>query len=232
MATQTVEDYLKQILHQEQLAGAARDWRLSTGELAVAMSVTPGTATSMAKTLSEAGLVDYEARQGLRLTARGRKLAMHVLRRHRILELFLVQVVGLDWSEVHVEAERLEHAVSERVLEKLDALLGHPGFDPHGSPIPTAAGQLAPSRDQPLSRVEVGRSVRVGRVADQSPQFLNYLSEQGLVPGATVQIVDHDPQAQVLRLRASDGASGRAQITLSVAAAEKIFIRPASADGG
>ena len=113
------------------------------GRLATAMGVVPGTATTMVKALADSGLVDYSPRTGVRLTEAGSQLALHVLRRHRLVELFLVRVVGLDWSEVHDEAEELEHVISDKVLEKIDALLGHPQADPHGDPIPTAKGHVA-----------------------------------------------------------------------------------------
>src|SRR6185503_20361208 len=102
-----------------------------------AMNVAPGTATAMVKTLAESGLVDYEPRGGVRLTTKGEKLALHVLRRHRLVELFLVEALGLDWSEVDEEAEELEHAISDKVLGRIDKALGHPQVDPHGDPIPT-----------------------------------------------------------------------------------------------
>src|SRR5277367_4484460 len=139
MATSTVENYLKQ-LYLEQ--GAADGGRVQMGRLAKAMDVVPGTATSMVKALADSSLVEYEPRGGVKLTRSGEQLALHVLRRHRLLELFLVKVLGLDWSVVHDEADALEHAISDRVLEKIDALLGYPTTDPHGDPIPTSKGHL------------------------------------------------------------------------------------------
>ena len=139
MATSTVENYLK-ALYLEQ--SAADRGVVPMGRLAAAMNVVPGTATSMAKALADAGLVRYEPRAGVRLTSRGEQLALHVLRRHRLLELFLVRVLGLDWSAVHAEADQLEHAVSDAVLDRIDAVLGHPTTDPHGDPIPTATGRV------------------------------------------------------------------------------------------
>src|SRR3954465_993061 len=123
MPTSTVENYLKQLYLEQQ---AAPDELVSMGRLAAAMGVVPGTATSMIKALADSGLVFYEPRLGTRLTKGGEQLALRVLRRHRLVELFLVKVLGLDWSEVHDEAEELEHAISEKVLERMDALLGHP----------------------------------------------------------------------------------------------------------
>src|SRR3954449_1974266 len=140
MASSTVENYLKQIYLEQQSLGAEL---VPMGRLATAMSVTPGAATTMIKALAEADLVTYEPRTGVRLTRAGEQLALHVLRRHRLVGRCLVKVLGLDWSEVHEEAEHLEHAISEKVLERMDALLGYPAADPHGDPIPTSKGKVA-----------------------------------------------------------------------------------------
>ncbi len=134
MATSTVEDYLKCILTHEQASG---DALVGMGQISASLEVAPGTVTAMMKTLAESELVTYEPYSGVRLTPAGRKLAAHVLRRHRLIELFLVQVLELDWSEVHEEAELLEHAVSDRLIERMDEMLGRPQVDPHGDPIPT-----------------------------------------------------------------------------------------------
>jgi DtxR family transcriptional regulator, Mn-dependent transcriptional regulator len=227
MASPTVEDYLKRILLEEEQQGEGvreggkEGGRLSTGDLAVAMGVTPGSATAMAKTLSESGLVEYEARAGVRLSRRGRKLAMHVLRRHRILELFLVRVLGLDWSEVHKEAEQLEHALSERVLDRLDALLGHPLVDPHGSPIPTAEGVLDSPNWVSLNECQVGKRVRIARVAGEDPQFLRFLDGLGLVPGVEVTVISRETLADAITLAAKD----RPPVTLGSAAAARLFVK-------
>src|SRR5215813_10975620 len=147
MPSITVENYLKQIYLEQQ---QTTDELVPMGRLATAMGVVPGTATSMIKALADSGLVVYEPRTGARLTKGGEQLALHVLRRHRLLELFLVKVLGLNWSEVHTEAEELEHAISDKVLDRIDALLGHPSVDPHGDPIPTAKGKVSEERYQPL----------------------------------------------------------------------------------
>src|SRR5436189_1774060 len=139
MASITVENYLKQLYLEQQNRS---EELVPMGKLASAMGVVPGTATSMVKALADSGLVSYEPRFGAKLTKGGEQLALHVLRRHRLVELFLVKVLGLDWSEVHEEAEELEHAISEKVLEKIDKLLGKPLVDPHGDPIPSAKGKL------------------------------------------------------------------------------------------
>src|SRR3989440_7074570 len=168
MPTSTVENYVKQIyLEQQQTPGEL----VSMGKLAAAMRVVPGTATTMIKALSDSGLVDYEPRGGARLTRGGEQLALHVLRRHRLVELFLVKILGLDWSEVHVEAEELEHAISDKVLNRIDAYLGHPSTDPHGDPIPSAKGKLAAHRLQSLADCTAGKPYRIARVMDQGPPF-------------------------------------------------------------
>src|SRR3954452_6989213 len=131
----TVENYLKAI-YQAQSGLADPDALVQMGHLAASMHVVPGTATTMVKALADAGLAHYEPYAGVRLTAAGQKLAALVLRRHRLLELVLVRVMGMDWTEVHDEAENLEHAVSDRVIALMDDMLGHPSVDPHGDPIP------------------------------------------------------------------------------------------------
>src|SRR5438309_3371533 len=139
MPSPTVENYLKQLYLQQQHAPQEL---VSMGKLAAAMGVVPGTATTMVKALADSGLVTYQSRGGVRLTRGGEQLALHVLRRHRLVELFLVKVLGLDWSEVHAEADDLEHAISDKVLEKIDQYLGRPSVDPHGDPIPSAKGKF------------------------------------------------------------------------------------------
>src|SRR6476659_5765191 len=161
MPSSTVENYVKQIYLEQQAAGAAAHGQLvPMGKLAAAMGVVPGTATSMVKTLADSGLVSYEPRGGLRLTRGGEQLALHVLRRHRLVELFLVKVLGLDWSEVHAEAEELEHAISDKVLERIDALLDRPSVDPHGDPIPSARGDVSDVAQHSLADCALSRPVR------------------------------------------------------------------------
>lgn len=192
MATSTVEDYLKHIFIKEEKQPGAL---VSNGALAGALGVTPGSATAMVKTLVEAGLVEYEVRAGVRLTRKGRKLAVHVLRRHRLIELFLVKVVGLDWSEVHEEAEVLEHALSDRLMERIDELLGRPEVDPHGHPIPTAGGRLVSPALKPLVDCGVGQQVRIARIDDEDAQFLRFAEDHGLTIGAKLRIVSVDALA-------------------------------------
>src|SRR3954471_22276852 len=162
MPSSTVENYVKQIYLEQQ---AERDpaGLVAMGRLATAMGVVPGTATSMIKTLADSGLVIYEPRGGVRLTHGGEQLALHVLRRHRLVEVFLVKVLGLDWSEVHAEAEELEHAISDKVLERMDDVLGRPRVDTPGDPIPSAKGKVAESHYGSLADCGLNRPCRVTR---------------------------------------------------------------------
>jgi DtxR family transcriptional regulator, Mn-dependent transcriptional regulator len=186
VASLTIENYVKAIY---QIA-AAQDWRpAATGKLAEALGVSPGTVTSMLKTLSESGLAEYIPYEGARLTDAGRTLALRVLRRHRLIELFLVRTLKLTWDEVHEEAENMEHAVSDLLIDRIDAFLGHPATDPHGDPIPKADGTVAGSTGRLLSELRVGSPFRVVRVIDQSPDFLRYLTETGLKLNAAGTIV-------------------------------------------
>jgi DtxR family Mn-dependent transcriptional regulator len=170
------------------------------GHIGSSLGVTPGTVTSMMKALADGGLVSYEPYSGVLLTRAGEQLAAHVLRRHRLVELFLVQVLGMDWSEVHAEAERLEHAISDQVLERMDAMLGSPETDPHGDPIPDASGKVPALAVESLARALPGERLRVARVLDQSADFLRYVDQQGLKPGAEIQTVGRDEAADVLTL--------------------------------
>ena len=190
MPTSTVEDYLKRIYLEQQLAP---DARVPTGQIAQALGVTPGTATAMIKALSDSRLVDHEPYAGVRLTDAGKKLAMHVVRRHRLVELFLVEVIGMNWSEVHAEAEVLEHAVSDRLVERIDDMLGRPAADPHGDPIPTAKGELvADMPRESLLACPLGAPRVVARVTDQRADFLRLVESHGLVPGRGVVVTSRD----------------------------------------
>ena len=174
LPSQTVENYLKTIyLAQSAIppTASSSDELVPMGQLAAALGVVPGTATTMVKTLSESGLVYYEPYMGVRLTPAGEKLAGLVLRRHRLIELFLVKILGMSWAEVHDEAERLEHAVSERLIDRIDDMLGRPAVDPHGDPIPTAEGEVARPDYLDLMSAPTGVALTVTRVADQDAEF-------------------------------------------------------------
>lgn len=217
MASPTVEDYLKRVYLESRSLG---DRLVPMGRLASAMGVVPGTATSMVKALAESGLAEYEPRSGVRLSAAGERLALHVIRRHRLIELFLVRVLGLDWSEVHPEAERLEHAISDRVLERLDTLLGHPTADPHGDPIPTQWGAVVDPHRVSLEDCVMHRCLTVTRVTDQDPAFLEYAGRSGLTPGSPVTVKERNGGGDVVLLCTGDGAT----VALGKRAAAKILV--------
>src|SRR4051812_2310584 len=214
MPSITVENYLKQLYLEQQNAPDL----VPMGKLASAMGVVPGTATSMMKALSDSGLVTYEPRSGARLTRGGEQLALHVLRRHRLVELFLVKVLGLDWSEVHDEAEELEHAISDKVLQKIDKLLGHPSVDPHGDPIPSAKGKVSEERLMRLPEVEMNEKVRIARVVDQDAKFLQFLNRAGLRPGVSLTVNSKDENADSISVK----IEGKSAMTLGMGAGMKI----------
>ncbi len=220
MISLTVENYLKEIL----LLDPSRREPIPTGKIARALKVAPGTVTAMLKTLEEAGLVRYRRYGGVQLTKEGEALALHVLRRHRLVEQFLVKVLRMSWTEVHEEAEALEHAVSEKVLARMDAILGHPTVDPHGDPIPQANGVLPPVPKASLDEAAPGKPLVVVRLVDQRPEFLKLADRIGLVPGKEVLIEKRDDAAQTLSLRTSSGREA-----LSIPAAENVLVRPAGA---
>jgi DtxR family Mn-dependent transcriptional regulator len=153
------------------------------GQVAIALGVTPGTATTMVKALAESGLAEYEPYSGVRLSAAGEKLAGLVLRRHRLVEAFLVEVMGMSWAEVHEEAEHLEHVVSERLIDRIDEMLGRPTHDPHGDPIPNPDGAIHTRHLDSLLTCPVGTALKVTRIADQDPAFLRFIESNDLKPG-------------------------------------------------
>lgn len=219
MPTSTVEDYLKCVLLEEQ---RDPDSLVSMGHIAGGLKVAPGTVTAMVKTLADSGLVSYEPYSGVRLTPAGRQLAVHVLRRHRLVELFLVEIMGMDWSEVHGEAEQLEHAVSDRLIDRIDELLGHPSVDPHGDPIPTAQGVVEEPELIGLDACAPAARVQVARIADQSVDFLRLLEREGLVLGSHTEVIGRDEAADIVCVRLEGGRT----LSLGFRAASKIMVRP------
>jgi DtxR family transcriptional regulator, Mn-dependent transcriptional regulator len=217
MATSTVENYLKALYDEQQSAGGGL---VATGAVAASMNVTPGTATAMVKALAESGLVDYEPRGGVRLSSKGEKLALHVLRRHRLVELFLVDVLGLDWSEVDVEAEVLEHAISDKVLAKIDELLKYPQVDPHGDPIPSSKGKLPSRTLASLVECDLGTPVRVARVMDQNPAFLQFVDRHHLKPGTELIVRHREAIADAVAITSKNHPA----LTLGTSAAAKILV--------
>jgi DtxR family Mn-dependent transcriptional regulator len=218
LPSSTVENYLKAIYQgQSVLAG---DSLVPMGHVASALNVTPGTATTMVKALAESGLAEYEPYSGVRLTAAGEKLAALVLRRHRLVELFLVQVMGMSWDEVHEEAEKLEHVVSERLIERMDVMLGRPTHDPHGDPIPTSEGRIASRHLDSLLTCPLDTPLKVTRIADQDPAFLRFIESNGLKPGQAIEVEARDTAADSVKLRGRN----REPITIGARAASKLLV--------
>lgn len=218
MPTSTVEDYLKTILLEQQKL--AESELVTMGQIANALAVAPGTVTAMVKGLEKDGLLEYEPYSGVRLSEEGRRQAAHVLRRHRLTELFLVEVLGFDWSEVHEEAEQLEHAMSEKLIERIDAHLGHPTTDPHGDPIPDSDGHLRQLAVIALDQAPVGETLVVARVSDQEEAFLRFVERHGLRPGSRVVVRSHDAIADAITLE----PHGKGPVTLGSEAAAKLWI--------
>lgn len=182
---QAIEDYIKTIY-----ALAQDESPVSTSRVAAARSVKPASATSMIQRLARLHLVNYEKHYGVTLTEAGEKLALEVIRHHRLLELYLMEALGFGWDEVHEQADILEHVISEKLEERIAAALNHPEFDPHGDPIPAPDGTMAVMATTALAEVAAGESVRMARVLDDSnSELLRYLADLGLVPGAAFRVV-------------------------------------------
>ncbi len=215
MPSLTVENYVKTIY----LLGARDAKPATTGQLAEALDVSPGTVTSMLKTLSQSGLATYTRYEGVHLTEAGAALALRIIRRHRLIELFLVKTLGLSWDEVHEEAENMEHAVSDRLIDRIDEHLRFPTCDPHGDPIPTADGQLPPGPTRTLAECQPGTAFRLARVMDQSPEFLRFLTDNRLSLGVVGQVAANLAQADLVSIEL-DGFP----MTLGRQAAQKLLV--------
>jgi DtxR family Mn-dependent transcriptional regulator len=220
LPSQTVENYLKTI-YLAQVASATPGALVPMGHLSSGLGVVPGTATTMVKALSESGLVHYEPYLGVRLTPAGEKLASLVLRRHRLIELFLVKVLGMSWAEVHDEAERLEHAVSERLIDLIDEMLGRPSVDPHGDPIPTPEGTMSQPEYLDLLSAPLAVPLVVTRIVDQDPAFLRFLETVPLTPGSAVTVISREPASETVVIRPGTGLA----TTVGARAASKILVR-------
>jgi DtxR family transcriptional regulator, Mn-dependent transcriptional regulator len=211
----SVGDYLKAIW---EVAGSGV---ASTKEVAERLSIAPPSVTNMFVRLQEMGLAEYERYRGASLTEQGREEALRLVRRHRLIETFLLEHLGYSWEEVHEEAERLEHAVSDGFTERLAEFLDHPGHDPHGGPIPTADGTLEPDDSFPLSEAPVGGRVRIFKVSDESSPVLDYLGERGLVPGRLLSVKEARDLDRVVTVEDEDGGSH----ALGESLARSVFVR-------
>lgn len=213
--SQSVEDYLKAIykLENEEEGG------VSNSRLASEMEVSNASVTNMVKRLSDRGLVDYTSYYGSRLTAPGRKIALEIIRHHRLLELYLKEMLGYSWDEVHDEAEKLEHHISEQFGDKIAEMLNDPRFDPHGDPIPSKDGEMPVMKTCPLSEFESGLYCIISRVKDQNPELLRYLEKLGLIPGVKLKIVEREPFDGPITLEVTGN-----RISIGHNVAESIFV--------
>ena len=216
--TAPVEDYLKVIFELENAAGVA-----GTNEIAAELGFAPASVSGMIRRLAEQGLITHERYRGVRLTKAGRRAALRTIRRHRVIEAYLTKALGYAWDCVHDEAERLEHAASDELIDRMAAAIGEPATDPHGAPIPTRDGTIA--EDPPLKGldvVEVGARVMVDRVSDRDPEQLRYLAEIGIIPGRAVQVLSRAPFDGPIELRV-----GRSTKSIGPALARQILVTSA-----
>jgi DtxR family transcriptional regulator, Mn-dependent transcriptional regulator len=213
-----VEDYLKAIYDLERVGEPA-----STNDIALRLAISPASVSGMVRRLADQGLITHEPYRGVRLTREGRRAALRTLRRHRILECYLTEVLGYPWDRVHEEAEQLEHAASEELIERMAATLGDPVRDPHGAPIPTRDGTVEEGTLRTLAEVAQGERLRVRRVEDEDAERLRYLAELGIRPGALVRILDKAPFDGPITLWVDD-AGGGATRAVGVGLALQVFV--------
>lgn len=197
--TGPVEDYLKAIFELEQSGEPAE-----TNAIARLLSIAPASVSGMVRRLADQGLITHERYHGARLTAAGRRAALRTLRRHRVIEAYLTSALGYSWDRVHDEAERLEHAASDELIDRMAAAIGEPETDPHGAPIPTREGTLHERRLVPLASLDAGEAARVERVSDKNGDQLRYLAELGIVPGAELHVIAREPFEGPIALRIGD----------------------------
>ena len=222
--TGPVEDYLKAIYDLERDAQPA-----ATNDIAERLAISPASVSGMMRRLAEQGLITHEPYRGARLTADGRRAALRTLRRHRILECYLTEVLGYPWDRVHDEAERLEHAASEELIERMADALGDPVHDPHGAPIPSREGVVEETTRRTLADVGAGENVRVRMVMDDDGDRLRYLAELGIRPGSIIRLLDRAPFDGPITLWGGDGAGG---VTRAVgpALAAQVFVESLGAE--
>ena len=212
--SRAMEDYLKTIY---QLATGGSP--VTTSQVAGAMSCRPASVTNMVKRLSDLKLVEYQRYKGVRLTPAGTRVALEIIRHHRLLELYLSEVLGYTWDKVHEEADILEHVISEEFEEKIDQALGYPRKDPHGDPIPTKKGEVDPERLGRLWDMVAGQKTRVRRVSDKDPNVLRYLATIGIFPDVKLDLVRRDPLNGPVYVRVNGVEHG-----LSEEMARQIFV--------
>ena len=210
----SIEDYIKCIYYIE-----SDGERPSTKRIAQRLGVKMASVTGMVKHLATEGLLKHVPYRGFKLTSKGRDLALRMLRRHRLIELFLVQTLGLGWDEVHTDAEQMEHAVSDALIERIDEYLGHPQFDPHGAPIPGADGKVVARRGVSIAQLKAGDDGIVIEVEDKDPDFLRFVSSLGIRIGSTVEVIGKEPYGGPVRLKL-----GKRNIVIGTEAAARVRI--------
>ena len=225
LATYTgpVEDYLKAIYELERGGEAA-----TTSEIAHRLDIAPASVTGMIRRLAEQGLLEHEPYRGVRLTDTGQRAALRTIRRHRVIETFLARVLGYPWDEVHEEAEHLEHAASDTLIDRMVAALDEPTVDPHGAPIPTREGTVHEPRYRSIADLVPGERSRVVRVHDDDPARLRYLGELGLVPGAVVALLARAPFDGPITIRVGSGPRA-SEYAIGPALGHGVMIEPADA---
>ena len=219
----SVGDYLKAIWELAREDGTAQ-----TKDVADRLSISSASVSNMFARLQEMGFVEYERYRGASLTERGRGEALRLVRRHRLIETFLLEHLGYSWQEVHEEAERLEHAVSDGFTERLAEFLGHPVHDPHGGPIPAADGTLEADDSFPLNDAAVGQRVRISRVVDEEAAALTFLEKHDLMPGRLLEVKEVRALDGIVTVEDEDGKTR----TLGAPLAALVFVRSAFAEGG
>lgn len=212
--SQSVEDYLKVIYVLESEGSAA-----TTNNIAEMMDVSSASVTNMLKRLAGLNLIEHKSYKGATLTDAGNKIALEILRHHRLLELYLKEIMGYSWDEVHDEAEKLEHHISEQFEDKIAELLNHPTHDPHGDPIPTKDGVMPEMASLPLAVANVDEQYIVGRVKDQDPEFLRYLEKLGIIPGVKITIIEKAPFNGPVQVKLEDEEK-----TIGFSIAEQIYL--------
>lgn len=201
MKSESVQNYLKAIYTLQE-----REETVTTSALAEHLHISAASATNMVKKLAREGLVDHSPYHGVQLTKPGSKLALEVIRHHRLIELFLAETLNVPWDCVHAEAEKIEHVISEDLEDRIANFLGNPERDPHGDPIPTKAGKVADlSSQHSLLELGTGQSAVIERVSDQKPEHLRYFLKLGLIPDATVNVIEREPFEGPLRVRVAAG---------------------------
>jgi DtxR family Mn-dependent transcriptional regulator len=219
-----VEDYLKAIYDLERGAQPA-----TTNEIALRLAISPASVSGMVRRLADQGLITHEPYRGVRLTEDGRRAALRTLRRHRILECYLTEVLGYPWDRVHDEAEQLEHAASEELIERMATALGDPSHDPHGAPIPSREGEVDETALRALADTPVGERVRVRQVMDKDAERLRYLAELGIRPGAMLRILERAPFDGPITLGVGPSGGGVTRV-IGPQLAEQVFVEPFGAE--